>query len=186
MIIFGMYIALYKKQRFYIIDTVHIRQCNYVAEANQRQLGHSNTQNRTHGLILGKWWLSHGSVATVQTNRSKSNYKPCNDSSYHHGVNLSNIVQVNTDGKKYLDVHLRNTCSTDNRIITIHDYLQGHDMDVLVIVKAWTAEEDLVKKGECTPAIWVFPSVSSFPDSHSDKVYVYLYNLYKDSCPLIG
>ena len=57
--IIGNYIprALQRTQRFYITVTVHIRQCNHVAAANQRQLRHSNTQSRTYG--LGNRWLSH-------------------------------------------------------------------------------------------------------------------------------
>ena len=55
-------IALYKEHSaFYITDTVDIGQCTYVAAANQRQLRHSNTQNRTYG--LGNRWLSHSSFA---------------------------------------------------------------------------------------------------------------------------
>ena len=61
-IIFSICIALYKEHSaFYTTDTVDIRQCNYVAAANQRQLRHSNTQNRTYG--LGNRWLSHSSFA---------------------------------------------------------------------------------------------------------------------------
>ena len=51
MIIIGVYMsALQRTALLRITDTVHIRQCNYVAAANQRQLQHSNTQNRTYGL----------------------------------------------------------------------------------------------------------------------------------------
>ena len=51
-----------RSQHFYITDTVHIIQCNLVAAANQRQLRHSNTQNKTW---IGKHvaWLSHDSFA---------------------------------------------------------------------------------------------------------------------------
>ena len=59
--IWHLYNALQRPQAFYITDTVHIRQCNYVAAANQRQLRHSNTQNWTYG--LGNRWLSHGPFA---------------------------------------------------------------------------------------------------------------------------
>ena len=52
---------LSRSQRFYIPDTVHIIQCNLVAVANQRQLRHSNTQNKTYG--LGSMYLSHDSFA---------------------------------------------------------------------------------------------------------------------------
>ena len=108
-------------------------------------------------------------IATVQTNRSKPNltnyHKQCNDSSYHGGVNLSNLVQVNYNGKKYLDVHLWNARSNGNKTITIHDYLLDHDIDVFVIVEAWTAEEDPVKIGECVPSGY---SCFNFP-RQSDK-----------------
>ena len=48
-------------QRFHMIDTDHITQCNLVAAANQRQLQHSNTQDETYG--FGSTWLSHDSFA---------------------------------------------------------------------------------------------------------------------------
>ena len=49
---------LQKTQCFNITETVHIRQCNYVAAANQRQFRHSNAKNRTYR--LRNRWLSHG------------------------------------------------------------------------------------------------------------------------------
>ena len=66
-----MYSALQRTQRFYITDTVDIRQCNYVAAANQRQLRHSNTQNRTYG--LGNGWLSHSSFAQFSNETLEGN-----------------------------------------------------------------------------------------------------------------
>ena len=60
--IWHLYSALQRTQCFYMTDTVHIRQCNYVAAANKCQLWHSNTQNRrTWG--LGNRWLFNGSFA---------------------------------------------------------------------------------------------------------------------------
>ena len=62
--------ALQRTQRFRTADTVHIRQCNYVAVANQRQLWHSNTKNRTHG--LGNRCSLMISLRNFQTNQGYS------------------------------------------------------------------------------------------------------------------
>ena len=52
---------LSRSQRFHITDTDHITQSNLVASANQHQLQHLNTQDKTYG--LGSTWLSHDSFA---------------------------------------------------------------------------------------------------------------------------
>ena len=50
------------KNTVLITDTDHTRLCNLLmAAANQRQLRHSNTQNRIYG--LRNRWISHGSFA---------------------------------------------------------------------------------------------------------------------------
>ena len=61
-------------------DTIHISQCNHVAAANQHQLRHSNTKNRTYG--FGNRWLSHGLFV-------KSSNEPWGQRNYTYGQNAS-------------------------------------------------------------------------------------------------
>ena len=61
--IWHLYSALQRTQRFYITDTVHFRQCNYVAE----QLISASCDIQTHRTGHTDWEtgssLSHGSFA---------------------------------------------------------------------------------------------------------------------------
>ena len=61
-----------RSQRFRITDTVHMIKCKLVAAANQRQLQHSNTQDKTNG--LGSRWFSHDSFAQFSNESGNESY----------------------------------------------------------------------------------------------------------------
>ena len=69
LIIIGIYLysaRSTKNTALNVTDTVHIRLCNLLmAAANQHQLRHWNTQNRTYR--LANRWISHGSFARFST-----------------------------------------------------------------------------------------------------------------------